>query len=73
MTKKFLLSFLIAASINSVCFAAENNLRTLFNTNKTNICGINIRTFNAKDLNGNEIIDENETSGNFLNAVERLD
>ncbi len=74
MTKKFLLSFLIAASINSVCFAGENNnLRTLFNTNKTNICGINIRTFNAQDLNGNEIIDENEVSGNFLNAVERLD
>ena len=42
-------------------FANENNdLRTLFLTNKANICGINLRTFNAKDTNGNEIIDENE-------------
>ena len=55
-------------------FANENNdLRTLFLTNKANICGINLRTFNAKDTNGNEIIDENEESGNFINAIERLD
>lgn len=55
-------------------FANENNdLRTLFLTNKANICGINLRTFNAKDTNGNEIIDENEESGNFINAIDRLD
>ena len=55
-------------------FANENNdLRTLFLTNKANICGINLRTFNAKDTNGNEIIDEDEESGNFINAIERLD
>ena len=55
-------------------FANENNdLRTLFLTNKANICGINLRTFNAKDTNGNEIIDEDEESGNFINAIDRLD
>lgn len=56
------------------CFADENNdLRTMFLNNQTNIIGVNIRIFNAKDLNGNGIIDENEESGNFINAIERLD
>ncbi|MCQ2754357.1 MAG: hypothetical protein MJ231_04830 [bacterium] len=41
--------------------------------NKANICSINIRNFNAKDKNGNEIIDFDEESGNFINAIERLD
>lgn len=68
----FIISLLITLSCN--CYAGENNdLRTMFLNNKTNIIGINIRTFNAKDLNGNEIIDEGEESGNFLNAIERLD
>jgi hypothetical protein len=31
------------------------------------------RTFNAKDTNGNELIDDNEESGYFTNMVERLD
>lgn len=74
MNKKLSLALVIIAFTAGICFAGENNdLRTRFNTNKANICGINIRTFNAQDLNGNEIIDENEISGNFLNAVERLD
>ncbi len=65
------LSIILAISCNS--FAGENNdLRTLFLNNNSNIMGINIRTFNAKDTNGNEIIDEDEESGNFLNAIERL-
>ena len=72
--KKKLLMFLVILSLSSACLAGENNnLRTLFLNNKANICAINLRTFNAQDLNGNEIIDEGETSGNFLNAVERLD
>ena len=41
--------------------------------NKSIIYAINIRTFNAKDTNKNEIIDINEESGNFLNAIDRLD
>ena len=32
-----------------------------------------MRTFNAKDVDGNELIDENEQHGTFRNAVERLD
>ncbi len=60
-------------SVN-ICFAREgNDLRTLFLNNQARICGINIRNFNSKDLNGNEIIDQNEESGNFINAIERLD
>lgn len=48
-------------------------LRTMFLNNQAVICGINIRNFNAKDTNGNEIIDNDEESGNFINAVGRLD
>ncbi len=31
------------------------------------------RTFNAKDTNGNGLIDKNEEPGYFTNMVERLD
>ncbi len=51
----------------------KNNLRTLFTTNNAKILAILPRTFNAKDTNGNEKIDMNETPGTFLNAIERLD
>lgn len=74
MNKKLSLALVIIACTASMCLAGEHNdLRTRFNSNKANIYGINIRTFNAQDTNGNEIIDEGEVSGNFLNAVERLD
>lgn len=73
MLKKLLCTLLII-SASGMCVAGENNdLRTLFVNNRANICGINIRTFNAQDTNGNEIIDEGEVSGNFLNAIDRLD
>lgn len=51
----------------------HNDLRTLFLNNNAIIYTINIRTFNAKDKNGNEIIDNDEESGNFINAVDELD
>ena len=51
----------------------HNNLKTLFRTNQAKILAIVPRTFNAKDLNGNEYIDGNEQHGTFLNAIERLD
>ena len=53
----------------------KNDLTTLFLNNEAVIYGINMRSFNADDKNGNGIIDFElgETSGNFLNAVERLD
>lgn len=54
-------------------FSAENGLRTIFLKGKATICAINIRNFNANDINKNGIIDDNEVSGNFLNAIERLD
>lgn len=52
-----------------------NDLRGLFIQNKAIILAINIRSFNAKDLNGNDIIEQElgETPGNFINAIERLD
>jgi glycosidase len=52
---------------------AEDGLRTLFLNNKANICGINIRNFNAQDTDGSGFIDQDEVSGNFINAVDRLD
>ena len=69
---RVVLLFLTFCLITSPAFA-EDGLRTLFLNNKAIICGINIRNFNAQDKNGNQIIDENEQSGNFINAIERLD
>lgn len=52
-----------------------NDLRTIFLSNKAIIYAVNLRTFNADDKNRNGIIEEElgETSGNFLNAINRLD
>ena len=58
---------------NSTAVEYHNNLRTLFNNNQAKILAIIPRTFNAKDLNGNEYIDGNEQHGTFLNAIDRLD
>ena len=52
-------------------FDVITNYKT--NMNKSVIMGVNIRNFNAKDLNNNKIIDGEEISGNFINAIERLD
>ena len=74
MGKRALLVLSLIITFYCNCYAGENNnLRTMFLNNQANIMGINIRTFNAKDWNGNEIIDEDEESGNFINAIERLD
>ena len=69
---KRVLLFLIAFLLLPPALAGDG-LRTMFLNNKAVICGINIRTFNAQDSNGNQIIDEDEASGNFINAIERLD
>lgn len=52
-----------------------NNLRSDFLNNAAVIYEINLRTFNAKDIDGNGIIDieSGEESGNFINAIDRLD
>ena len=70
MKKKVSLLALALLMFSTCSYAGENNdLRTLFLNNRASICGINLRTSNAQDLNGNEIIDEDEVSGNFLNAM----
>lgn len=58
---------------NAAVVNYHNNLKTLFNNNEAKILAIIPRTFNAKDLNGNEYIDGNEQRGTFLNAIDRLD
>lgn len=68
-----------AASVNPIkgSLAAstiyKNDLRSLFQNNQAKILAIIPRSFNAKDLNGNEYIDNGEQCGTFNNAVERLD
>ncbi len=84
--KKFfinaLLSLFIAGSVMtaSPSYAVMNNgvwnndLKNLFLKNQAIILAINIRSFNAVDKNNNDIIetDKGEISGNFVNAVKRL-
>src|SRR5574344_984404 len=52
-----------------------NDARAAFSKHVLQIYEINLRTFNASDTNGNGIIDfdDGEESGNFLNAIQRLD
>lgn len=51
----------------------KNDLRDLFLTNNAKILAIIPRTFNAKDKDGNEIIQGNEEHGTLKNALDRLD
>lgn len=51
----------------------HNNLKTMFKNNEANILGVIIRTFNAKNNQGNELIREGDRKGTFDNAVDRLD
>jgi len=51
----------------------KNSLRSKFLNNEVSLFAMVMRTFNAKDANGNELIDRNEEHGTFRNAVERLD
>lgn len=61
-----------AAGSNDVWF---NDLKTTFLNNKAIILAINIRSFNAQDKNGDDIIQpsKGDVAGNFVNAVNRLD
>lgn len=75
--KKIFLGILALLFVQNNCFATDetSDLRTMFQNNKAIIYSLNLRTFNANDKNGNGIIDFSlgETSGNFINAIERLD
>lgn len=73
MERKLLVSLILTMLLNIPAFSADDGLRTLFLNNKSIICGINIRNFNSNDTNGDGFIDSNEESGNFINAIERLD
>ena len=78
MKLKYVLILFLLFSLTSGCSDANDNtksLRSLFQNNEAVIYSLNIRTFNAQDTNGNEIIDFDlgEVSGNFINAVDRLD
>ncbi len=54
---------------------SDKSLRGMFQNNEAIIYSVNLRTFNADDKNGNGIIEFSlgETSGSFINAIERLD
>ncbi len=53
----------------------KNDLRSQFLNNKAVIMEINLRSFNADDVDGDGFIQEDigEVRGNFLNAINRLD
>ena len=51
----------------------QNHLRDMLINNEATILGVIPRTMNAKDLDGNGLIQIGEESGNFINAIERLD
>ncbi len=76
--KKFLIALIAVILSTQVTFCDEawvNDLRNLFLSNNAIIYVVNLRTFAAQDLNKDGIIDtsEGEESGNFLNAIGRLD
>ena len=71
-----LLFFLNLTVLN--CFCAnywKNDSRAMFQNNRLVIYEINPRTFGAKDINGNGIIEPElgESTGNFINAIDRLE
>lgn len=72
--KKVILFLAILVGITSSAFA-QDNLREMFQNNEAIIYSLNLRTFNADDKNGNGIIEfsKGETSGSFINAIDRLD
>jgi len=75
---KIFIGLIVTFLTAQYAFSADvwiNDLRKLFTSNSAIIYEINLRTFGAQDLNKNGIIefDENEESGNFLNAIQRLD
>ena len=71
--KKLLIILLLLSFSVSDCFSYDNwknDSREMFQNNKLIIMEINPRTFGAKDLNGNGIIEPEfgEEAGNFAFA-----
>lgn len=78
MFRKLFISSLILFCTSLNAFSAQawiNDSRKLFQSNGARIYAINLRTFNAQDLNKDGIIEfsEGEEGGTFLNAIARLD
>lgn len=51
----------------------HNRFKDMLKNNEATILGVVPRIMNAKDLDGNGLIQAGEKSGNFINAIERLD
>lgn len=51
----------------------KNTLKSQLRGNESKIMAVIPRTMNAKDMDGNGLIQGNEVSGNFVNAIDRLD
>ncbi len=77
MLKKSIIYFalMLLSSNPAIADNREKTAREMFQDNEAVIYSINIRSFNADDKNGNGIIEfsKGETSGSFINAVDRLD
>ena len=63
----------VSTGVSSSVPGYKNNLRSMFQNNQAVIYAMVPRTFNAKDTNGNGLIEGNEEPGYFTNMVERLD
>ena len=70
----FAFTLIMFFSLQNIAAAWTNDLRSLFIDNKSIIYALNIRSFGAIDLNGDDIIetDAGDTSGSFINAIPRL-
>ena len=51
----------------------KNHFKDMLKNNEATILGVVPRTMNAKDTDGNGHIQISEETGNFINAIERLD
>lgn len=75
MKKVLLLLAIILIGSSSSAQTWVNDARTLFNQNQAVVLTVNMRTFGAIDKNNDGIIQKKkgEVSGNFDNAISRLD
>ena len=51
----------------------KNSLKQMMTSNQASILGVILRTMGAQDRDGNELIQDDEVKGNFVNDVKRLD
>ncbi len=63
----------VGAVKDSQPFEWKNDLRSLIQDNKAVIWAMIPRTFNAKDIDRNGLVQDDEDKGTFLNSIGRLD